>query len=1411
LSIILKFASWAKYYYGCYDESGQNSELVLQGAKGIAEWYLGKIMDLYGNTVTYHYQNVEYEVASDHPFNNGKYRYPKRINYTGHNDSEGVYSVHFSLQNTIKKDASIRANYGFKVVDGYLLDKIDVKYNQEQVRSYELLYSEGAFFKTLLDSIVEYNSKGERFYAHGFTYYDNVRNEGTYEPFNSSTTNYTLGNQEVNGDYVFGIAKGSALGTSQGNTWGGGLYGGFGLGSNTTSKSLTVGGSYNYTQSKNYSISTLVDINGDRLPDKVFVDNDALYYRAQRKDGTFGDKKSISGGRNFQETVSKSNMGGFEANLVRSISAGVSKRKTRTTTSRYFSDVNSDGLIDIVVKGKVFYNYVDDKGEPNFTDKPEELPFDVPTSNNLDKSLLLPAKKDYEETLQQNPLHDIIRMWEAPYDGVVAISGGVQLLGDCTANNSLDGIKISIQKDEMVLWSDLISPSNHTEQNPKDVDNISVSKGDIIHFRLQSVFNGLCDKVYWSPQITYTDKDTSIVDANGLKRYVFDAKEDFLLNSNQTTSLAFKGKIKLKSSIIKPQTTDDINVSFLILDSLNQVVWEDTATYPWDSIVHINRNEDIPVEQNDMQFLVKVGSNSNVDWSKIKVNTHIYYTESDNEAISQESLTDANGSPNYEYFPVPDYQFFHKQPTYTSNLKVFEQNGKVEAEALTSDSFEVREPDSRVKSDSLCLSIKTENELITKGIITIIEDSINAAKNITARQSIEANKPLYIEYNSPDVQVDQILSDSAILRFYIPDTTYFKVTEQEFDYEDNAKDTTIRTQQQIEEVDGTFPQVTTEENETEGYVLTTTIAIDTLIQDVLQSEEIIEITKNYRSPLEGENGKFGQLYRNWGQYALTGKTDKIISDDLTLDIEMDNEEIEGDINSKLDDAENSQDDSFEEQEESYGNMDMNMMEKPFAKAIPDGKRGVWTGYDEQVYLTADTMQSGRRGEKDLIEWDLLTQNILNSDVAGIRAINKYSSSSSKIINALGQSNVKSNSTIYSEFMDMNGDGYPDIIGNGKIQYSLPDGSLSDNSQPLASVSNSSSNIKHRTLNPQLVSDYKKSVVAIKNVAKPNSAVMPSSSPVSIDVGSDQTQEYDTYSIQDINGDGLPDRVYQNGEVELNYGYSFGKKEKWGYEHLRYTTSRDVTANLGGSAGGVGFGLSIDAETGELKGGSLQYSRNSGSFVAGVGATTSESHPNIQFMDVNSDGLADWVYTEPGDNPQTRVRLNNGSGFGEEEPWKGMSAYSNQRTINADFNAAATFGVGFTIVVVPVKIVFNPTFTHNESFNRTVESLIDINGDGYPDYVRSARDNEASAKLSTIAATNLLQRVENPLGGSFTIRYEQEGNTYRMPNPQWVLSDVEIYDGHNGDGVDVMKTRFEYSDGYYDRFERIHPSKTLFLE
>jgi hypothetical protein len=147
-----------------------------------------------------------------------------------------------------------------------------------------------------------------------------------------------------------------------------------------------------------------------------------------------------------------------------------------------------------------------------------------------------------------------------------------------------------------------------------------------------------------------------------------------------------------------------------------------------------------------------------------------------------------------------------------------------------------------------------------------------------------------------------------------------------------------------------------------------------------------------------------------------------------------------------------------------------------------------------------------------------------------------------------------------------------------------------------------------------------------------------------------------FDLLDVNGDGLPDRVYADGDVRLNLGYSFGARDTW----------RNPAPVNDGEGGNVGLSLGFNVDFYGFAGGA--------SFNQG----TSSTHSTL--VDVTGDELLDRVFaTDP-----ITVGINTGNGFESPVEFRGGRA-----GINAERNA--TLGAG-AYATFPICFVFASSST-----------------------------------------------------------------------------------------------------------------------
>ena len=1296
------------YSYGGTTASGIIDSSVLKDAEGnIAYWALAEIRDLNDNFVKYHCSKVM-DAGVQGGSVPGQNIYIERITYTGHGQTEGKYEVLFTrdreLSEAKRTDVIINARYGFKQVTADLLRKIDVRLNGAQIRSYELTYKQGAFYKTLLEKITEFDASGKEFTQHEFEYFDDVNASEGYAPL-SAPENWNPQDDGVKGNFInpldqFNDDASALSGTKSGN-FSFGLAVTFGVfDGNLFCKSRTLGGDFSYGESTDNGFLSLIDINGDGLPDKVFMNGDGFSYRPNQSgpDGIteFGELLPITGINSFYKNKSTTTSGGFQANAGCgdfSGFIGLNKSKSKSQTTVYFTDANADQLIDVAVGGQVFFNHIDENGNPVFTASSEDTPSAIFQNGIIDESIFTIDPQEIEDAIDQNPLHDVVRLWEAPFDGMITIDAPVNLLAPSEASGTADGVRVAIQLNGSELWNTTIAADDFTVKTPFNVSNVAVTKGDRIYFRVQSVFNGTDDLVNWNPSITYAEHSDTLVDANNLPVYSFNAGNDFLISSLQTTETPIDGTITIEGTFEKPVTSDDITAQ-IIKESDGTIVWE--QNYSWDQTVTETISLSVPVLEGD-SFSFRVNSDTNVSWADIKWTPRVYYTASADPDYPTSNLTDVNGNPTLEFYPVVYYTVFAETVEKTSFYEAVQDETISVVPTLTLNG---------TPSGKLVFTIKKVNELVAKQYITINNGIITGISETNL--NLLAGERIFIEYHVSDPELLESVSQA------------------------NATLTIAGNSNSIDA--GLFTV----------------------------EEEII----------------FGPQYRHWGQFAYNGNRERATQPINESELKLDDAFTSGN-NVDLSGAGGPEE--LEDMYEAQGGY--NPAESIFIVMIPDSRNERWQGFDDLTYITASSLSSSRMGQDDLSVVSPIPGNS-GAPGSGASAITKISESKTTSFSLGGgvgsglfgtsgsYSKSESETRVLSDFMDMNGDGYPDIVTDTHIQYTTATGGLAEGATPHNfGVNNFSVNESDGvTLGGTYTSpESKGTIYNVKNRTIEVGKGAGGGLSGNFAKGSNEID----FSWKDVNGDGLPDRVYEGGNVALNLGYKFAPIEAWGYVPVQEGKSTSY---------GAGLGINI----------------GNNSIAGGISLSRSESEGEKMLQDVNGDGLVDELILA---NP-VKVRINTGNGFGPEILWTGADAISENSTTSESANFAFTVCIPLPTPLTPAfKLCFNPSANAGRSVSRELTQFQDVDGDGFPDFLKSTKDNNLTVKRSTIARTNLLKGVKRPLGATFAVDYKRVGNTYDQPSVVWTLNSVEMNDGFEGDGADIMASSFEYEAGYYDRNER----------
>ena len=1304
-----------KRFYGGLPDIGVLNNAVLKDDQGnIAYWSLVEVRDLNSNFVRYHC-SIKSDPGVSGSSNPGRHIYVDRITYTGWGKTEGKYEIRLirddQLNEPRRQDVMISARLGFKQVIASLLRKVEIYFDGSPIRSYEFTYQEGAFYKQLLAGIIEYDRKGEAFYRNEFEYFDEVRQGTSYQPYIGRTA-WNIASDNIRGDMIAPTQAfddhATALSGAKSSSFGAGAAITVGPWGSIFSKRNTVGGNFSFSSSTGEGLLALVDINGDGLPDKVFREGNQLVYRANDGQGSFGSKKTISGISRFLGNKSRSRSGGFEAHPG-PLFVGRSITTEETTTEIFFSDFNGDGLTDIAFRGVVFFGFINAQGEPEFSTGSGFTPSPVLAGNTIDSSLLPNDSLIQEQLTDEYPLHDLVRMWEAPRNGTISINAPVQLIQDNSqafADDTLrDGVRVAIQLKDTELWFERILANDFLPKVPTGLNALPVNQGDRLYFRVQSIQNGAWDKVLWDPEITYDNISPAERDAQNHAVYRYQASEDYIQASSQSVFMPLDGTINIESTFEKPVLSDDITLEIIRRDAQGETAIF-SQLYPWDTTV-VGQSIAITAfaVNKDEEFFFRISSQTQVNWAGISWNPRLYYTAGQDTLGNPIQVIDATGNYLIDYCPAVEYTMYnHLQAP--GRAWIANNNGTaIIGPDLT---FAPTLP-GQGANGTFTISLKGINKFYTKKTYQL-QNSVLVGDTLPFSWPLQQDSVYFIEYHfsAADILEEILVVDLNLI------------------YGGNAF-TGL----------GVYAR--------------------------LGAEKLI----------------LGPHYRGWGHFAYNGnrgRADSAIQEALlVIDPSLSAQDLTNvsdpdDIPSWYDPT-----------------------KADVITLISEPKYLRWRGFDDLTWISADSMSSSRLGEDNI----LIIRNLSAAAGSGLSTIQKISrsrtvsnavaASPGGISGSLGYST--SETEILLDLTDFNGDRYPDISSSSRIQYTHPRGGLDTRVlnhqlsthkseaesagftlggtfvQAKSENSDSPEGTTAKKDNPPPVKSESKAKGANKAPETAKSSVGLSGS---FNDGSDKT----AFTWMDINGDGLPDKLWDNGQVALNLGYDFLPPEAWPFSEIRAGESQDYGAGLG-----VNFA--------------------NGSFMAGISLSRTESESNYAFIDVNGDGLLDIITST---NPLI-VRLNRGADFGPAIDWGDPIKLDEGESVGESVNAAFTVCINIPIPFAPIRICFNPSANAGRGVSRQLTQFMDINGDGYPDFLESEDDGELFVRASTIGKTNLLKKVQRPLASAFSMDYELTESTYDMPQPRWLMNTVVLDDGFSGDGVDTMKNIFSYEAGMYDRHER----------
>jgi RHS repeat-associated protein len=446
-------------------------------------WYMSRFQDSNGNRIDYEYEYVALDQAVS----------LTRIVYSGFADEEeGKYTIGFESE--ARQDRRMDCRGRFLSRMSHRLKRIVIACDGTPVRAYGFEYGENIFGQSQLLSYTEEDGNGKPFYTYAFDYYglpEKLDNNGELLGYKAFREEKRWGA----GDSY--NAKG--LDEKVSVSLGGSLYAGVHLyvpkfWGRKTIASFGIRGGINF--GLNFSKSTMLDINGDGLPDMAWKDGPVLYsylnrYNEETDEQYFDiwNPYTVSGVSGLLNKGTQTSFSlGLSATLL-GASGAVSKQYCWAESESSFADVNGDGYIDIVDKGSQYWKR--NTGSGSFMDthwvfgdeeSPDNGGIDAVQQERFNRTFYL-----------QEPL----KRWNAYVPGIVNIENDVQLLDSYGASS--DGVEAN------TWFNDTKRTIRLDRGNGRGSDSFrhEAAEGDKIYFHLSTGNDERGDAVAWDTKIRY--------------------------------------------------------------------------------------------------------------------------------------------------------------------------------------------------------------------------------------------------------------------------------------------------------------------------------------------------------------------------------------------------------------------------------------------------------------------------------------------------------------------------------------------------------------------------------------------------------------------------------------------------------------------------------------------------------------------------------------------------------------------------------------------------------------------------------------------------------------------------------------------------------------------------------------------
>ena len=1436
---------------------GGGDAFVIKNSSGqIVHWALRRIEDVHGNSMnfTYYYSPVNFGTNNNNSnLNGGIYFHIKQISY----GKNGDYTVNFNTETGLSRtDLTISGKQGVKIVEPYLLKNVTVNYQGELIRTYKMEYETGQFSKTRLkrlsldggDSPNKYNLLGD----YDFEYYDDVA-DGSI--FGGNVTVPVNNSKNVFGGLVQGLLTPSRISGNSATETGFNFRAAAGLNlyypSNDAYGHIMFGLPFGFSNTEAKTMQQLIDFNGDGIQDMIYKDNGGLYFsQGSLTSGTlsFGAPQPLLNfNSNFSLTKSKSSSSGWDMGLFIKSRSMITSKST-STTSTYLTDGNSDGLMDIAHNGEVWFNA--GQNTPEMTKHSEY------TENMIlkAKAIATPYNPKTDGPLQEpiTPMVDVVKVWIAPKDGYIKFYDQINLgliplgtpfktlysveilnpivtgvtkhgriyMTELDPNNGSSSATINIERyNDYYSQIQSILPSNIDHFGINNSNRLYVKSGEKVYIRLHKNkdFNA---EISSNPKITY-------VDANGneLPNTFELAQDQFYLNNgsysdnfflnNETAPIYLDtpGTANITVGAVSfPYTTGDFKFK-IYRDNINANTTQEIYSESYNqSDVGVTTNgvsQTLTINPGEpvyLRFVVESDSHIGTIASNWQGKINVQYTANTPTAANPAATTfvDFNTVPQYPSYAITQFSEKFNVKNYTNILGSHDFKAQIKKNIANFSSLGV---------GSFYYIIKRGNTAIAKRKV-IVDNTNNSIEeqDMVLNQPISGVSPATFytgditgTFLQPWLITIQVYcntgADYALFKSY---SNYFSGKPFNIYYDNNilitdTSHTSINSAMYSSKTKlyNNWGQFLFNQDQAYPVIQGTIDNFGSLINPEALSEnpptQPLYSTCSQQYPNPNDQQLLAECIANNTSNPSNGNaTAVVISPMKPYLLRQRNRFVPRWVGTALEQFTSALSFRDDDTQPAY-----------FTNPNPDPAPAVIQSMGS-TQLSIDTTMKAI---------DRKTRSTSRNVTDGV-AISQINTNAANSITEL----LYPGSVVTQDFMDMNGDGYPDMIYAESRQLTSSTGGLRDgdtnpvSGYPTDSFSLQEMNSVGFSYNAYSVGGRTDAFGKSSSSAKPDMSLSWSAG-VSVSAGINKyfnSTDYGKEYYLDINGDGLPDRVRNGGTSGITYSLNLGKNflgnDK--FENLLSYRSHPI----GGVNVSIGGGLSA----------SLQSLSSFGfGITASVGASSSKGSSDVLYEDINGDGMIDILEIDNG-NKTTAVRYNLGNKFDTARPLLRSTSGIDFTEENQSYNGSLSFGgnlmINFgpiTIVpILPILILYikagagaNANFGINVSEVKKI--FKDMNGDGYADLVMDNGGNAFTVNYSRIGRTNKLKQVTSRITqGKYTVDYQFTQPNYQDPHAKLVVKEVkvlnpDVFDTNytNSDASKDMMTRYTFGNSKYDRRER----------